>query len=242
MLAPAADDRPNLAGRRLRSARTGLRDVRLTLVHQALLLRGEPEPDAPSAASRTGHGPRSYPRIGLIAARPPTTLKASGPTTINRARSRKPLRCQTGVRGVASQVAAPTQVATAPAAFECRVRQVLELGDAGRPSNNLVVAWIVRIHVADEAMDGITPYPDVLDLGGDEWFTTRDRFTLRRPDSNDPGVESGLRPMACVVRHGFEDPTRVIGRAHVAAADDRGDALPCESLGMFEECGDAKGG
>jgi hypothetical protein len=69
------------------------------------------------------------------------------------------------------------------------VRQVLELGDAERSSNNLVVAWIVRIHVNDEAMNGLNPDPDVLDLvgrmGGDEWCTTRDRFTLRRPDSND---------------------------------------------------------
>jgi flavin reductase (DIM6/NTAB) family NADH-FMN oxidoreductase RutF len=94
-----------------------------------------------------------------------------------------------GVQGIASEVVAPMRVAQAPAALECRVRQVLELGDAERSSNNLVVAWIVRIHVNDEAMNGLNPDPDVLDLvgrmGGDEWCTTRDRFTLRRPDSND---------------------------------------------------------
>jgi flavin reductase (DIM6/NTAB) family NADH-FMN oxidoreductase RutF len=95
-----------------------------------------------------------------------------------------------GVRAVASEVVAPMRVAEAPAALECRVRQVVELGEAERASNNLVVAWVVRIHVRDEAMDGLVPRPEILDLvgrlGGDEWCTTRDRFTLPRPDSADP--------------------------------------------------------
>lgn len=95
-----------------------------------------------------------------------------------------------GVEAVPSDVAAPMRVAQAPAALECRVRQVLELGEADRASNNLVVAWIVCVHVRDDAIDGVTPRPDALDLvgrlGGDEWCTTRDRFTLPRPGSNDP--------------------------------------------------------
>jgi flavin reductase (DIM6/NTAB) family NADH-FMN oxidoreductase RutF len=95
-----------------------------------------------------------------------------------------------GVEPAPSEVVAPMRVREAPAALECRVRQVVELGDQHRASNNLIVAWVVRIHVADEAMDGVTPLPEVLDLvarlGGDEWCTTRDRFTLPRPASNEP--------------------------------------------------------
>jgi flavin reductase (DIM6/NTAB) family NADH-FMN oxidoreductase RutF len=94
------------------------------------------------------------------------------------------------IEGAPSEVVAPMRVAEAPAALECRVRQVLELGERDRASNNLVVAWVVRIHVKDEAMDGVAPRPDVLDLvarmGGDEWCTTRDRFTLPRPTTADP--------------------------------------------------------
>ena len=97
-----------------------------------------------------------------------------------------------GVAPAESEVVAPARVRDAPAALECRVRQVLELGDAARASNNLVVAWVVRIHVADAAMDGLRPLPEVLDLvgrlGDDEWCTTRDRFTLPRPASADPGA------------------------------------------------------
>ncbi len=99
-----------------------------------------------------------------------------------------------GVDPVPSELVAPMRVAQAPATLECRVRQIIELGEPDRPSNNLVVAWVVLIHVKDEAMDGIHPRPDVLDLvarlGGDEWCTTRDRFTLPRPASTDPGEVS----------------------------------------------------
>jgi flavin reductase (DIM6/NTAB) family NADH-FMN oxidoreductase RutF len=97
-----------------------------------------------------------------------------------------------GVEGKPAEVVRPMLVASAPAALECRVRQIIELGDAERSSNNLVVAWVVRIHVRDDAMDGVRPVSDALDLvarmGGDEWCTTRDRFVLPRPATNDAEV------------------------------------------------------
>jgi flavin reductase (DIM6/NTAB) family NADH-FMN oxidoreductase RutF len=95
-----------------------------------------------------------------------------------------------GVTPAPSEVVTAARVAESPAALECRVRQVLELGEPDRASNNLVVAWVVRVHVDDDAMDGMAPRSDVLDLvsrlGGDEWATTRDRFVLPRPASRDP--------------------------------------------------------
>lgn len=95
-----------------------------------------------------------------------------------------------GVTPEESDTVAPPRVAEAPAALECRVHQVLELGDATRPSNNLVVAWVTRIHVREDAIEGAVPDPAALDLvarmGGDEWCTTRDRFDLPRPASSDP--------------------------------------------------------
>jgi flavin reductase (DIM6/NTAB) family NADH-FMN oxidoreductase RutF len=102
-----------------------------------------------------------------------------------------------GLTGEASEVIAPQRVAEAPAALECRVMQVLELGAPDRASNSLVVAWIVRIHVRDDAIDGYVPLPEQLDLvarmGGDLWCTTRDRFTLPRPASRDAAeVARGL--------------------------------------------------
>lgn len=111
-----------------------------------------------------------------------------------------------GVEALPSEVVAPMRVAESPASLECRVRQVLELGEIDRASNNLVVAWIVRVHVRDDAMDGHVPRPEVLDLvgrlGADEWCTTRDRFTLPRPNSLDPGevAEQLRRALAEVAR------------------------------------------
>jgi flavin reductase (DIM6/NTAB) family NADH-FMN oxidoreductase RutF len=95
-----------------------------------------------------------------------------------------------GAEPAPSEVVMPDRVAAAPAALECKVRQVLELGGPDRASNSLVVAWVVSVHVVDEAMDGMSPRPEILDLvarmGGDLWCTTRDRFELRRPDTDDP--------------------------------------------------------
>lgn len=103
-----------------------------------------------------------------------------------------------GVTPAASTTVAPMRVAEAPAALECRVRQILELGESDRAGNNLVVAWVTAIHVDDEAIDGTAPRPEVLDLvarmGGDLWCTTRDRFELPRPRSTDPvAVAASLR-------------------------------------------------
>jgi flavin reductase (DIM6/NTAB) family NADH-FMN oxidoreductase RutF len=95
-----------------------------------------------------------------------------------------------GLEGLPSETVEPMRVAIAPVSLECRVKQVLELGTSDRASNNLVVAWITRIHVRDDAMNGMSPDPEALDLvgrlGGDWWCTTRDRFKLPRPASKDP--------------------------------------------------------
>jgi len=100
-----------------------------------------------------------------------------------------------GVTPANSRTVAPPRVAEAPAALECRVRQVVELGEPDRASNNLVVAWVTAIHVDDEAIDGLEPDPEALDLvarmGGDLWCTTRDHFTLPRPASADPATVAG---------------------------------------------------
>ncbi|MCP9487466.1 MAG: flavin reductase family protein [Gaiellaceae bacterium MAG52_C11] len=92
-----------------------------------------------------------------------------------------------GVTPAPSVDVRPARVAESPAAFECRVRTVVDLGTAERPANGLVIAMVTRIHVRNEALDGLVPRPDVLRLvgrlGGNLWCTTRDRFALERPTS-----------------------------------------------------------
>lgn len=82
-----------------------------------------------------------------------------------------------------SDVAAP-RVAEAKASFECRLTQIVELGDP--PITHAVVfGQVVRFHVADEVLDGTRINHDALDavgrLAGNGYVTTRDRFDLVRP-------------------------------------------------------------
>lgn len=90
------------------------------------------------------------------------------------------------------------RVAASPAALECRVRQIVDLGEEDMPTNSLVIARVTRIHVDDDALDGLRPVPERLDLvgrmGGDDWCTTRDRFELPRPGTADVDEVRALLP------------------------------------------------
>jgi flavin reductase (DIM6/NTAB) family NADH-FMN oxidoreductase RutF len=95
----------------------------------------------------------------------------------------------TGLTSEPSRSVDPPRVAESPVALECKLRQVIELGSHETPSNSLVVAVVVDIYVDDNAMDNLTPLPEILDLvarmGGDWWCSTRDQFELPRPATTD---------------------------------------------------------
>lgn len=80
----------------------------------------------------------------------------------------------------------PPRVADAPAAFECRVRQIVPVGE-GPLAAHVVIADILWVHIQDDVLDpaGVID-PAKLDavgrLGGEDYATTRDRFQLARPD------------------------------------------------------------
>jgi flavin reductase (DIM6/NTAB) family NADH-FMN oxidoreductase RutF len=91
-----------------------------------------------------------------------------------------------GIEAAPSVVVRPPRVAAAPAAFECRVRQIVGVGE-GAMAAHVVICDIVRLHVRDEVL-GAKGAVDAakLDaigrLGGEDYATTRDRFQLERPD------------------------------------------------------------
>jgi flavin reductase (DIM6/NTAB) family NADH-FMN oxidoreductase RutF len=105
------------------------------------------------------------------------------------------------IEGADSLEVRPQRVAASPASFECRVRDIIDLGLASQPTNSLVVGSVLRIHVDDSAMDGLTPDLAALDLvgrmGGDWWVRTTDRFELPRPGTTDLGE---LRASAAQLR------------------------------------------
>jgi flavin reductase (DIM6/NTAB) family NADH-FMN oxidoreductase RutF len=92
----------------------------------------------------------------------------------------------------------PPSVAESPASLECRVFEIVDLGEPDRPTNSLIIARVVFMHVAEEVVvdDDFQIDPEAIRLvarmGGDLWSTTRDRFTLRRPtvEQAHAGLES----------------------------------------------------
>ena len=86
----------------------------------------------------------------------------------------------------ASVVSAP-RVAGAPAAIECQLMQVVDIG-SGPGAASLVIGQIVGIYIDDNVLDADAwPDPAKLDLigrlGGDAYARTTDRFDLKRPGS-----------------------------------------------------------
>lgn len=80
----------------------------------------------------------------------------------------------------------PPRVAEAPVAFECAFDQVVHIGE-GPLSANVIFGRILTAHVRDEVFgDDGKPDSTKLDLigrmGGEDYTTTRDTFTIERPD------------------------------------------------------------
>lgn len=80
----------------------------------------------------------------------------------------------------ATKIDAP-MVAESPANLECRVRQVIGLGDRTK----LVVGDVVAIHVEESVLDGTRVDNDALRaigrMAGGTYINTRDRFDIQRP-------------------------------------------------------------
>lgn len=96
-----------------------------------------------------------------------------------------------GVDPAPSEMVQPERVAASPASFECRVKEIVELGTEEKQSNSLVVGVVERVHVADEVLfDGYKVDPEAMQLvgrmGGPYWVRTCDYFELARPVSTDP--------------------------------------------------------
>jgi flavin reductase (DIM6/NTAB) family NADH-FMN oxidoreductase RutF len=90
-----------------------------------------------------------------------------------------------GLHTTASVRVRPPRVTEAPGALECKVRQIIPMGD-GPIAGNLVIGEVVMIHVADDVLDAAgRPDPrklrTVARLGGDSWCHTSDLFELKRP-------------------------------------------------------------
>lgn len=90
-----------------------------------------------------------------------------------------------GFSPLPSRFVKPPRVAESPVQIECKLLQIVPVGD-GPLSANICIGEILCFHVANEVLlpDG-TCDPEKLDLvgrlGGADYATTRDRFALEKP-------------------------------------------------------------
>jgi flavin reductase (DIM6/NTAB) family NADH-FMN oxidoreductase RutF len=90
-----------------------------------------------------------------------------------------------GLSLIPSSLVKPPRVADSPTHLECRLRQIIRVGD-GPLGANLVIGDIVAIHV-DDSVIGSNGHIDpaklktIARLGGDWYCRTSDLFALKRP-------------------------------------------------------------
>lgn len=92
------------------------------------------------------------------------------------------------LESVPAETVAADRVVGSPVQFECRLMQAVPIEDAGALTAHLFIGRIALIHVADDVLDDRGRIdPAKLDavgrMGGGQYCTTRDRFTLPRPGS-----------------------------------------------------------
>lgn len=81
---------------------------------------------------------------------------------------------KSGLTETKSQHVAPPRVAEAPVSFECKVNEVIQLGDQGG-AGNLVICEVLLIHLKDEYLndkgDLDTTKLDLVGRMGESWYT-----------------------------------------------------------------------
>jgi flavin reductase (DIM6/NTAB) family NADH-FMN oxidoreductase RutF len=70
-----------------------------------------------------------------------------------------------GLTPLASEVVKPFRVAESPAQFECKVKEIIALGDQGG-AGHLVICDVLRLHIDHSVMDGDRINPHKMDLMG----------------------------------------------------------------------------
>lgn len=100
---------------------------------------------------------------------------------------------KSGLTEVASEVVKPPRVAESPAAYECKVKDIIHLGQEGG-AGNLIICEVVLAHFHDDIFDADgKPNPFKTDLvgrmGGDWYCRANDNalFTLPKPN-RDKGI------------------------------------------------------
>jgi flavin reductase (DIM6/NTAB) family NADH-FMN oxidoreductase RutF len=92
-----------------------------------------------------------------------------------------------GFTALASQKVAPFRVAEAPVQFECKVQQIIELGQEGG-AGNLIICEVVQIHIHEDLLNenGLIDQHkiDLVARMGGDWYcraNTESMFEIKKP-------------------------------------------------------------
>jgi len=134
---------------------------------------------------------------------------------------------KSGLTPIASDTVKPPRVAESPAAFECKVNDVISLGEEGG-AGNLIIAEVKMMHIKEEVLDeNGKPDPFKLDLvarmGGDYYCRTINEsiFTISKPN-----VKIGI---------GYDQIPEYVKNSHLLSANNLGRLGNITSLPTKEE-------
>jgi len=96
---------------------------------------------------------------------------------------------KSGLTPIPSDIVKPFRVKESPVQFECKVNEILSLGNEGG-AGNLVICEVLKIHINEELIDengNIDHYKiDLVSRMGDNWYSRSNKglFEVLKPSSN----------------------------------------------------------
>ncbi len=117
---------------------------------------------------------------------------------------------KSGLTPVASDIVKPPRVMESPFQMECKLSQMVHLGE-DRASGNLAICEVVKFHIAEDLLEGTVIQPDRIDhvaRNGGVWWTRvtgENVFQLPRP-SEEPLI-------------GYDGLPEVVRKSHILSAN-----------------------
>jgi flavin reductase (DIM6/NTAB) family NADH-FMN oxidoreductase RutF len=99
-----------------------------------------------------------------------------------------------GVARAACEAVKPPRVAEAPAAFECALEKIVDVGE-GASGAHIIIGRILRAHVSGEILNAegrvdALKLDSIGRLGGESYSRTRELFEVARPDRKSKTLKS----------------------------------------------------
>ena len=140
---------------------------------------------------------------------------------------------KSGLTPIASDIVEPPRVAESLFQMECKMQQMIELGD-GPSSGNLAICEVVKFHIAEKIFDGDRIDPQELDLvarmGADFYCRASGQAVF---EVEKPGLRIGV---------GYDNIPAIIKESKILSANDLGQLGGIETTPSTDEVTSLKGG